>query len=105
MTRLRPITEAGPQGVAIVRGEAGARLIDLDPERVRELFRASGALWFRGFDTDAAAFLEFINQFTDELITLNSFERVRHRDVHEIQSVTTGSFPLTFHTEMGHAPG
>jgi alpha-ketoglutarate-dependent taurine dioxygenase len=97
------VTEPGPNGVLVVRGQGS--LLDLDPDGVRSAFREHGALWFRGFDTDAKTFLGFIEQFADELITLNSHERVRHRDVHEIQSVTTGPFPLTFHTEFGHTPG
>jgi hypothetical protein len=72
---------------------------------VRELFLARGAIWFRGFSIRAADFLSFISQFSSELITLNSFERKRHREVHEIQSVTGGAEALNFHTEMGHVPG
>ena len=58
-----------------------------------------------GLRCAAAGFLQFINQFSDELVTLNSAERVRHGEVREIQSVTPGAFKLTFHTEFGHVPG
>ena len=94
--------EEGPHGVAILRG---SQLEDLDPAAVQSLFRERGAIWFRGLSIRAQDFFDFIAQYSAELITLNSYERIRHREIEEIQSVTNGTEPLNFHTEMGHAPG
>lgn len=99
------VFEPGDAGLVIVRGAPGCSLLDLDPARVREAYQLGGALWFRGFQVRPQEYLDFIRQFTSELITLNSYERVRHRAVHEIQSVTGGDQALNFHTEMGHVPG
>ena len=92
------------RGLIVLDG-GGAGLLELDPSQIEAHFKDTGALWLRGFRVTAEDYLAFIRQLADELITLNTRERVRLRAVPEIQSVTGGPEALTFHTEMGHIPG
>lgn len=93
---------AGPSGVVVLKGYS--RIQDIPDAVVREHYRTHGALWLQECNVDALGFLEFIQRFSSNLVTLNSPERRRHFAVPELQSVTGGSEALNFHTEGGSTP-
>jgi alpha-ketoglutarate-dependent taurine dioxygenase len=97
-------TPIGDNGGLIVEGPAGTRLDDLDRAEVIALFKREGLVLFRGFAPDDAAFHHFGARFTDRFLVDPTPERVSQPVAAEVQTVTLGQGPLSFHYEYGLTP-
>ena len=99
--RTSPI---GSNGGLLIEGPPGTRLDDLDRAEVIALFKSTGLVLFRGFEPDDAAFHRFGGRFTDRFLVDPTPERVSQPVAAEVQTVTLGQGPLSFHYEYGLTP-
>lgn len=89
---------------ATITAHGKSRVRDLDTGDVMDLYRAHGALLFRGFDVGLDEFREFTQRFCASSVFNESPDRKLLDDAHNIQSVNGGvaSFPL--HPELSREP-
>jgi alpha-ketoglutarate-dependent taurine dioxygenase len=97
-------TSIGANGGLVVEGAAGTGLDDLDRDEVAALLKGEGLVVFRGFEPDDAAFHRFGGRFTDRFLVDPTPERVSQPVAAEVQTVTLGQGPLSFHYEYGLTP-
>ncbi len=89
---------------AIIAADAGEGLSNVDRETVIALYREHGALLFRGFDANLAAFNYFVSRFCACSVFNESPNRRLLDDAALIQSVDGGVDALELHPELAREP-
>lgn len=94
---------AGRPHVTIV-AETELSPLDVASETVTDLFKAHGALLFRGFQTDLDSFRRFAQQFCAVSTFNDSRGRLVLDTTHNVQSVNRGVAPFPLHPELSREP-
>ncbi|SDC46980.1 Taurine dioxygenase, alpha-ketoglutarate-dependent [Sphingomonas sp. YR710] len=89
---------------ALLEADNEASLLDLATDTIETLFRQHGALLFRGFPPDLAAFRQFTTRFCTGSVFNESPDRQLLDDAHNIQSVNGGADPFPLHPELSREP-
>lgn len=88
----------------VVEADAGEGLSQVERETVIALYREHGALLFRGFETNLAAFNHFVSRFcTSSVFNESPNRRLLDADA-LIQSVDGGAGALELHPELAREP-
>lgn len=88
----------------LVTPSPGEGVGDLTADAVLALYRAHGAILFRGFDFDLAAFRAFTEIFCSSSVFNESPDRLLLDDENNIQSVNGGTDPFPLHPELSREP-
>ena len=89
----------------IIVEAAGERSIaDLDPAEIVALYKAHGALLFRGFDVDVADFGAFATQFCATSVVNDSLGRQPVNPAANIHTVDGGTGAFALHPELSREP-
>lgn len=103
-----PMPEISPpqpgRPYALVASLPGERADDLTAGEVLALYRAHGAILFRGFDFDLPAFRAFTETFCSSSVFNESPDRLLLDDENNIQSVNGGLDPFPLHPELSREP-
>jgi alpha-ketoglutarate-dependent taurine dioxygenase len=91
-------------GTTVCAGTPGAALLGLDVEDVVRLYKARGAVHFRGFAVDVESFGRFTERFTAEFVVNGSLTREPVSEDGKTQTVNTGHEFLPLHSEMAYSP-
>ncbi|MEA3051745.1 MAG: hypothetical protein QOG72_648 [Sphingomonadales bacterium] len=83
-------------------GEAG--ILDVDPSRIVELYKAHGALLLRGFGLDVPRFNAFARQFCTTSVVNESPGRSPIDPENNIHTVDAGTGPFSLHPELSREP-
>lgn len=97
------LPEPGRPHVLIEAAGAGS-VLDFDPSRVIELYKAHGALLLRGFRVDVPQFNAFARQFCTTSVVNESPGRSPIDAEHHIHSVDAGAGPFSLHPELSREP-
>jgi alpha-ketoglutarate-dependent taurine dioxygenase len=94
---------------AVIQNQGGQSLLQLQPDEVIRLYRATGAILFRGFQASLEEFEQFTSRFTEDLYTNRgaafSFGPFARSTVNGNPTVLTATgnrqdFPLPLHGEF-----
>jgi alpha-ketoglutarate-dependent taurine dioxygenase len=89
----------------VLLGPAGERSIaEIDKSLVVDLYKAHGALLFRGFGADVADFRSFTEAFCPTYVINQSAGRLPIDAEHNIHTVDPGTAPFALHTELSREP-
>ncbi|MCW3846267.1 TauD/TfdA family dioxygenase [Sphingomonas sp. LB-2] len=91
-----------PHVIVEAAGEGG--ILDLDPAAVTDLYKAHGALLFRGFGVDVAQFGAFAQQYCRTSVVNESRGRTPIDMAANIHSVDGGTGPFALHPELSREP-
>ena len=89
---------------ALIEADQGETLLDLDHERIAELYRAHGALLFRGFGVDVDQFRYFAWSFCKAAVFNESPGRRPIDPHHNIHTVDGGIGAFNLHPELSREP-
>ena len=94
------ITSLGEGQGKIVGCENDENILSLDPIMIRNLFKSSGLLLFRGFEMSESLFPSFVSPFTSQYLR-DDYGNSKTPDPTGgyVQSVTLGSKPIELHCE------
>lgn len=90
--------------LTMTAGSPAAALASIDTARVRQAYRDAGAILFRGYHTDTAAFRAFAEQFCSGAILNDVSGRELVDEANRIQSVNVGADPFPLHPELSVVP-
>jgi alpha-ketoglutarate-dependent taurine dioxygenase len=79
-------------------------LLDIDPQWVEELYKAHGALLFRGFDLNVPIFAGLTRTYCTHAAFNDSPGRETVDDESNIQTVNLGDEPFPLHAELSRTP-
>ncbi|MGV8929072.1 MAG: TauD/TfdA family dioxygenase [Brevundimonas sp.] len=102
MVAITPPAEGRPY--VILTAEAGDAPDTLDRDQVVALYKQHGALLFRGFPLDLAAFPRFTGRFCASSVFNESPGRLVLDGEHNIQSVNGGADAFPLHPELSREP-
>ena len=102
MPNIRPPAPGQPQVVIEAAGEQA--ITDLDPALIVDLYKAHGALLFRGFDVDTAQFGGFVKQFCATSVVNESPGRQPIDPAANIHTVDGGTGAFSLHPELSREP-
>ncbi|NUR44731.1 MAG: TauD/TfdA family dioxygenase [Sphingomonas sp.] len=88
----------------LLRPAAERGINDLDAVMVADLYKAHGALLFRGFRTDVDQFRRFTGTFCPTYVVNQSAGRQPIDPAHNIHSVDPGTRSFDFHSELSREP-
>lgn len=88
----------------LVEAAAGEGILDLDPAAIEALYKAHGALLFRGFGADAAAFRRFAWSFCATAVFNESPGRQPIEPDQNIFTVDGGVREFALHPELSREP-
>ena len=91
-----------PQVVIEAAGEGA--IADLDPSAIIDLYKAHGAILFRGFGVDVGDFGEFVRQFCTTSVVNESAGRRPIDAEANIHSVDSGIGEFALHPELSREP-
>lgn len=92
----RPYVQIDASGASTVLG--------IDPAKIIALFKAHGAILFRGFGTDVDQFRQFAKQFCPTSVFNESPGRSPIDDINNIYSVDGGTNAFSLHPELAREP-
>ncbi|MCG6138437.1 MAG: TauD/TfdA family dioxygenase [Nostoc sp. LLA-1] len=97
--KLQPLSKN--TGIQITNNDS-VSLLELNLEEITNLFQSSGALLFRGFETDINVFKQFSNLLSTDFLdyTGGAFTRRIIDDDQTILSVNDDQFEIKLHGEM-----
>lgn len=90
--------------VTITPDSAQESLLDIDPRRVEDLYKASGALLFRGFALDVGTFAALTRSYCTHSAFNDSPGRETVDDDNNIQTVNLGDEAFPLHAELSRTP-
>lgn len=88
----------------LVEAEGEAGILDVDPSRLTDLYKAHGALLLRGFGVDVPAFNAFARQFCSTSVVNESPGRSPIDPENHIHTVDAGTGPFSLHPELSREP-
>jgi alpha-ketoglutarate-dependent taurine dioxygenase len=88
----------------LLQAENEANFSDVPGDTIETLFRQHGALLFRGFPPDLAAFQQFTTRFCTGSVFNESPDRQLLDGTNNIQSVNGGADPFPLHPELSREP-
>lgn len=88
----------------IVEAAGEGSLADLDPAAIVSLYKAHGALLFRGFGIGVASFRDFTQQYCATSVVNDSLGRSPIDPATNIHSVDGGTGPFALHPELSREP-
>lgn len=88
----------------LIKAEREVSAVEIGRDDIVALYKAHGALLFRGFATDLDAFRHFTTQFCASSVFNESPDRKLLDDSNNIQSVNGGSQPFPLHPELSREP-
>ena len=89
---------------AVLSPSGGETLATMDPALVEAAYKAHGALLFRGFGADLAAFRHFARGLCPTAVINESPGRAVLDSVHAIQGVDGGTNAFALHPELAREP-
>ena len=91
-----------PQVLVEATGEAS--ILDLDRDAIVDMYKAHGALLFRGFGADVAAFQQFARRFCRTAVVNESPGRQPIDPEHNVHTVDGGTGAFNLHPELSREP-
>jgi hypothetical protein len=88
----------------LVTAEGETGLLDVDRDTIVELYKAHGALLFRGFGAGVPAFRDFARQFCTTAVVNESPGRSPIDPASHIHTVDKGLGPFSLHPELSREP-
>jgi len=88
----------------LIEAEAGEALDDLDHDRLVDLYKAHGALLFRGFGAQAGTFRDFAWSFCSAAVFNESPGRRPIEPARNIYTVDAGTGAFNLHPELSREP-
>lgn len=103
---MAKITETGGDRyyLTITADHAQESLLDIDPRWVEDLYKAHGALLFRGFDLDVETFADLTQIYCTHAAFNDSPGRETIDDDRNIQTVNLGDEAFPLHAELSRTP-
>jgi hypothetical protein len=92
------------QPQVVIEADAEHAISDLDPALIVDLYKAHGALLFRGFGIDVAQFGRFVKQFCSTSVVNESPGRGEVDPVANIHTVDEGTAAFSLHPELSREP-
>ena len=80
------------------------KLLDIETDQIKALFKQHGALMFRGFELDINTFSDFTDQFSHDYVSNKSPGRDVLSQDGRVQTVNTGYQHFPLHPEMAREP-
>jgi alpha-ketoglutarate-dependent taurine dioxygenase len=88
----------------VIEAAAEQAITDLDPALIVDLYKAHGALLFRGFGTEVAQFGSFVKQFCTTSVVNESPGRQPINPAANIHTVDGGTGAFSLHPELSREP-
>jgi len=88
----------------LIEPEGEGAILEVEPARIVELFKAHGALLLRGFGADVPQFRAFARQFCATSVFNESPGRQPIDPTHNIHTVDKGTGPFNLHPELSREP-
>jgi alpha-ketoglutarate-dependent taurine dioxygenase len=82
----------------------GQDILSLDLDDVMQVFRSSGFVLFRGFETGEQGFTAFTDKFTDRFLGHGNMNRKLISEDGTLMTVTPGTHLIHAHNEMAYSP-
>lgn len=93
------ISNLGGGSGLIISGENSRSVLGLDLLKIKDLFRSSGVVLFRGFEVNAQSFSEVANPFSSRFLKDYGNSKTSDPSGGFVQSVTLGSKHIALHCE------